>query len=190
MQTRARTASDDMAAPLDYETCLSRFGEKDRKTLSRHLANYEEKLGPGASGLWCRLVGRLMALAPNPAKVVAQQAIQFFVPDGKYRRQVFALQATDDGSLTIYARNALTEAVRDGVLSKPKASDDPKSYRIRGSEETLIIDLLDGQTPNPAPICKSMTGWNRKAVCITLPPHATPDQVRAAERLCALAATE
>ena len=41
---------------------------------------------------------------------------------------------------------------------------------------------------NPAAHFKDLTGWNRKALRITLPPSASPAQVEAAELLCAIAA--
>jgi hypothetical protein len=40
------------------------------------------------------------------------------------------------------------------------------------------------------PVYKDMTGWNRRAISITLPPSATEVQCQAAEQLCALAAAD
>jgi hypothetical protein len=176
--------------PIDQTTFLSKFSEKDRQTVIRQLAVYEEKSGPDAAQRFCRLARTLMTLAPHAVKLLAQQAIQFFIPDGKYRKQVFALHVLEDGVLAVYAENVLADAIRAGILATPRQADGASVYRIKPSGDTLTITTLDGQTPDPAPVCKSMTGWNRKAICITLPPDASSAQIQAAESLCALAALE
>jgi hypothetical protein len=178
-----------VAEPCDHDTFLSKFGEKDRKGIARHLALYEEKLGREAAERWCRFAHTLMALAPFPAKFVAQQAVQFYVPDGKYRMQVFALQATEDGSLAIYAGDILDQSFRVGILFRAKLGD-TRIFRIHNSPECLTIDTLDGHSAGLAPACKAMTGWNRKAICITLPPNASAVQMESAASLCALATTD
>lgn len=172
----------------DHDEFLSKFGEKDRKSITRHLELFEEKFGRPVAKRWCRIAHVLMTLAPHPAKFVAQQAVQFYVPDGKYRMQVFALQATIDGALAVYASDVLAEGIRQGILLRPKIAGE-KSYRIRNSDDTLVIDQLDGKTAEMPAASKAMTGWNRKAICITLPADATSAQVQAAESLCALSAT-
>ena len=43
-----------------------------------------------------------MTLAPHFAKTDGQQRVRFFVPDGQYRMQVFAMEDLRDGVITIY----------------------------------------------------------------------------------------
>ena len=179
-----------VAVPCEHELFLSKFGERDRKTFAKHLALNETKLGPAATEQWYRFARVLMSLAPHPAKIVAQQAIQFYIPDGKYRMQVFGLQILEDGALAVYAGNVLAEGTRAGILGEATEADMITSYRIVGSGESLAIVALDVQTRNPAPICKGMTGWHRKAICITLPVQASAVQVEAALSLCVLAAEQ
>lgn len=179
-----------MAAPMDPEVFLSKFSAKDQKGIARHLITCEEKWGAAASERWSRFAHILMALAPHPAKLGAQQAIQFYVPDGKYKMQVFALQVLDEGVLAVYTGNILEQALHAGILVGPMSAEGGTIYRIGQSPESLAIDALDWQTFNLAPVCKGLTGWHRKAMCIALPPNASPVQLAAVERLCALAAQQ
>jgi hypothetical protein len=61
-------------------------------------------------------------------------------------------------------------------------------YRVPASGELLRVEPLDGSSENPGAHFKDLTGWNRKALRITLPPSASPEQVEATELLCAIAA--
>ena len=74
------------------------------------------------------------------------------------------------------------------LASQPLAQ--PDHYLIEPSREQLLINQLDSKSLNPAPHYKDMTGWNRKALRITLPPSPSPAQIEAAELLCALAAQQ
>jgi hypothetical protein len=56
------------------------------------------------------------------------------------------------------------------------------------SEQTLTIDIVSGTTLDPQMFYKDMTGWNRRALCITLHGDSTPGQIRAVEELCKFAA--
>jgi len=51
-----------------------------------------------------------------------------------------------------------------------------------------LIHRLDKTSLNPAAHFKDMTGWNRKALRIVLPPSPSPAQIEATELLCAIAA--
>ena len=57
-------------------------------------------------------------------------------------------------------------------------------------EKKAASAMRNRKTPGPEFFYKDMTGWNRKAICVTLPAMASEAQVRAVENLCALAATE
>jgi hypothetical protein len=105
-------------------------------------------------------------------QTVGQHAVQFFVADGKYRMQVFALEDGRDGRVVVYLPDVLAAAEKAGAplgVLKPESID-------------------SSNTPNPSPHIKHMLGWNRKAVRVTLPTRASPQQISATETLCALAA--
>ena len=108
----------------------------------------------------------MMTLAPHAPKVNGQQSLQFYVPDGKYKMQVFALEDLRDGNMTVYCGDVLDDAVKAGVLAPRKHASEgtPNVYHIKGAEqEWLTVEQLDGKSPNPAPFYKDMLGWNRKA---------------------------
>ena len=132
----------------------------------------------------------MMTLAPHAAKLVGKQTVQYYVADGKYRMQVFALEDLQDGNLTVYCPDVLADAVEAGLLA-PLTVTDPGgtgSYGIVGTSDALRIDALDRDSLNPAVHFKDMVGWNRKALRLTLPPTASAEQVAAAELVCAIAA--
>lgn len=180
------------AKPIDYATLLAQFGEKYRQNVEKQVLAYETKLGHVAAERWRRLACLLMTLAPQPPKLTGMHTMQFFIPDGKYRKQVFALHAVGDGTLAVYARDILAEAMRTGILAKPRHSDGDiaNTYPLPPSGDTLVIDALDGKSCNPSPFYKDMTGWNRRAICMTLPPDASDVLIQAVERVCNLAAKE
>src|SRR5687768_1822879 len=118
--TQARRTIDaaraPLATPVDFEAMLAKLAPKDRLNVQRHLAALEAD--PDHAALWQRLACALMTLSPHAAKTNGQQSVQFFVPDGKYRMQVFALEDKRDGKLTVYVGNVLDEALAKGLLKK------------------------------------------------------------------------
>jgi hypothetical protein len=177
-----------LMAPMKYAALLATLGEKDRGSLERQITAFDGKAGAPAADRWRRLACVLRTLAPGPVKLAGSNAMQFFIPDGKYRKQVFAMQATGEGSFLVYAPDVVAEAVRKGLVSGLGHALEGNIYRVGKSDETLVIDLLDGKTPNPDAFFKDMTGWNRKAIRITLPAKPSDGQARAVEQICALAA--
>ena len=160
------------SSAADMETFLTGLAGKDRSNIEKHLAACDAEPDPTHGKLWRRLAVGLRRLAPLPVQTVGQHAVQFFIADGKYRMQVFALEDARDGRLMVYLPDILAEAEKAGAplgVLKPEALD-------------------AANTPNPSPHIKHMLGWNRKAVRLTLPTRATPQQISAAEALCALAA--
>ena len=156
----------------DLDTFLTGLAGKDRSNIEKHLAVIDAEPDPNHGKLWRRLAVTMRRLAPMPVQTVGQHAVQFFVADGKYRMQVFALEDGRDGRLMIYLPDILADAEKTGAplgVLKP--------------------DVLDAaNTPNPSPHIKHMLGWNRKAVRITLLTHASAQQISATEKLCNLAA--
>lgn len=162
-----------LAKPVELEVLLSKAGQRDRSNLEKHLAVVDADRGSPHAKLWRRLVRSLATLAPMAIQTVGQQAVQFFIADGKYRMQVFALEDTLDGKIMLYTPDVLAEA------RKLKLID----------EELIHIEQLEtSNTENPSPHFKNMLGWNRKALRITLPINADNEQVESAENIAALAA--
>jgi hypothetical protein len=102
--------------------------------------------------------------------------------------QVFALEDLQDGSLSVYCPDVLSQALSDGVIKPPAAGGDAEHFAVTGSPHPLMITSLDRSTIDPAPHYKDMVGWNRRALRITLPAAASAGQIEAAESLCAIAA--
>ena len=184
---RLAAARASLAHPLDFEAFLAKLSPKDRQNAERRVQVLEAEPDPSRAPLWRRLVSTLMTLSPHAAKLGGKQTLQFYLADGKYRKQVFAMEDLQDGHFTIYCPDIIEEAVKVGLLAPP-AEGEEHFYRVPSSKEPLRVESLDGQSQNPAPHYKDMTGWNRKALRITLPPGASPTQIEAAELLCALAA--
>src|SRR6266498_5583414 len=177
------------AAPtMDYETFLSKLGPRDRLNVERH-ALALETTDPAHLNVWKRVAVSLMNLAPHAPKTLGQQSIQYFIPDGKYRMQVFALHDGGDHKLLVFAPNVLQDALDAGILTgETQINENLRSYGIADSRDTLMVEELDGKTTDPSVFFKDMLGWNRKAVRITLLTTSTDAQISAAVALCSLAA--
>jgi hypothetical protein len=192
---RLGQADELLQRRLSFADFLAKLPPKDRVNAERRVGVLEASAGPGLAELWRRLACALMTLSPHAAKLVGKQTVQFYIADGKYRMQVFALEDLQDGNITVYGPDVLGEAVEAGLLVRPPARADAHGaaaatgvYGIVGSGDALRIDALDRDSENLVAHFKDMVGWNRTAVRITLPPSASAAQVDAAERLCAIAA--
>ena len=102
----------------DLDTLLAGLAAKDRSNIEKHLAACDAEPSPAHGKLWRRLAVALRKLAPLPVQTAGQHAVQFFIPDGKYRMQVFALEDGNNGQLMIYLPDVLAEAQKSGLLSK------------------------------------------------------------------------
>jgi hypothetical protein len=183
------TARATLARRFSFADFLAKLPPKDRASAERRVSVLEAEPDPARAPLWRRLVCTLMTLAPHAAKFVGKQTVQFYVADGKYRKQVFAMEDLQDGHFTLYCPDVLGEAVKAGLLA---AAPDRGAhiYLISPSGDSIRVEPLDGASLNPGAHFKDMTGWNRKALRVTLPPAASPAQVESAELLCALAAQQ
>ncbi len=183
------TARKPLENLIDFEAWMSALGARDRVNLERHLAAVEAE--PVHASLWRRIARSIATLAPHAASTTGQQAVQFFVADGKYRMQVFALEDNRDGKIIVYSVDALDDAYKADLLGKPH-KDTPASLPIIGAPaQMLTVEVLSAvDTPNPSPFYKHMLGWNRKALRITLPVGSSDVQIAAAESLCAIAAAK
>jgi len=197
-----------------FEAFLSGIGNKDRQNIQRHLAAVDAEAGPAHGRLWRRLAVTLRKLAPLAVQTVAQQAVQFFVADGKYRMQVFTLEDKRDGTLQVYLPDVLDAAFKAKILAKPGKRAATAASRTKPANgipvgpldgpvpvvaveypilakagESLRIESLDNHnSPEPPPHVRHMLGWNRKALRISLPANSSPAEAGAVEALCELAA--
>lgn len=192
---------------LGYDALLARLGQRDRQAVERHVAVCETESSPAHANLWRRVACLLAGIASRPCgsteqqaaqtsrqfgvQTAGQRAVQFFAPDGKYRRQVFALEDLRDGVLSVYTVDALAAALRAGALRGPVKSDgDAKLYEMCGGEGhgTVRIEPITAATLGSAPdYYRHMVGWNRTALKVTLPLTANEGDVRALGVLFALA---
>ena len=175
----------DVPGRLSYAELLARLLPKDRLNVERHVAMCDLNLGPAHTALWQRLACHMLTLCDSTAKTVGRHTMQFFVPDGRYRLQVFALHDQHNGHLLVYAYNVLEEAFAQDLLERPTAADSV-TYRVRDTRDLLTIEQLDAKSTTPAPYYKEMLGWNRRALRISLPTDATEIQLNAVETLCTL----
>jgi hypothetical protein len=184
-------ASESLRCPVSFDEFLAKLSPKDRANAEKRIDVLQAAASPGLVELWRRLACSLMTLAPHAAKLVGKQTVQYYVADGKYRMQVFALEDLQDGNMTVYCPDVLTEAIDAGLLAGPTTTTGGTTsgmYGIVGTLHSLRIDALDRDSLNPAAHFKDMVGWNRRALRLTLPPTASAEQVAAVELLCAVAA--
>jgi hypothetical protein len=123
-------------------------------------------------------------------QTLGQHAVLFFIPDGKYRMQVFALEDKRDGHLQVYVPDVLADAAKKKIIGK---STEETKYSIPGAgKQTVEIHSMDAaNSPEPPQHVKNMLGWNRKALRIALPTtEAKSHAVTAAESLASLAAAK
>jgi hypothetical protein len=171
---------------IAFEELMARLPARERGAVQRHEATCEE-IDPAHADLWRRIVCRLATLAPHAVRALGQHTLQFFIADGKYRQQVFALDDHRDSKIVVYGPDVLDLALSEGVLLPPSDPAEPRAHGIPGSRGVLYIERLDStNTTNPDASFKFMLGWNRRALRTTLLTTATPQQVEAAERLWSL----
>lgn len=178
----------------EYEALLARLGPRDRQAVERHVAVCEGESDSGHAVLWKRLACLLGGLAPKALQTAGQKAVQFFVADGKYRRQAFALEDPRDGTVAIYAPDVLGAAIASGVLRGPAGKGaDANVYEAceEGPGVTLDIQSLTAANSAGAPdYYRHMVGWGRAVLKVTLPTSAGAGQLRAVKALCAMAARQ
>jgi hypothetical protein len=184
-----------------FDQMVEKLSPKDRQNVEKHLTAFNDAGQKTQADLWKRLVGAMSELAPVPPKTTAQRTVQFYVPDGKWRLQVFALEDRKDGTLAAYTEDVLADAVKAGVVTKQKkpagsssglgapAAGGASEYAVTGAEKPLLVEQLDNKSEaDPAPFYKDMLGWNRRALRIIVPADAPEALARAVERICEMAA--
>src|SRR5687768_16854786 len=132
-----------LSKPISYDDFCAKLSAKDRVNIERHVAACELEPDSRHAKVWKRVACSLMTLSPHAIKCNGQHSAQFYVPDGKYRMQVYAMEDLRQGVITIYCSNVIDEAVSAKIVSKPKNKDEPNAFPINGSDETLNIEQLD-----------------------------------------------
>ena len=174
----------------DFDAFFSRLDNSGRTNVERHLAACKTDPTRHHERLWTRLVALLAGLTPHSIRTTGQRAVQFFVADGKYRLQLFALEDMRDGKLVLYAPDLIDAAVASDVLGPTPASRSADDYPVcEAPGEFLTVERLTAAATTSAPeYYKHLLDWNRKAVRITIPTTASGAQIRAVQSLCVLAA--
>jgi hypothetical protein len=173
-----------------FEAFLATMGEKDRRNVKKHIGLCEAEPAADHADLWKRLAMSLANLGGKWVKTTGMRAIQFFVADGTYRIQTFALEDLRDGVLSIYLLDALDAAVGAGILVGPiDTGAEALLFQVGGLPGmNLRVEVLSASRTVDAPdYYKHLLGWNRKALRVSLPINAGRAQVEACEALCALA---
>jgi hypothetical protein len=188
---KSQTTPPAKPAKVDFESFLTALSARDRLNIERHIAVCEGEPTLEHAKLFKRLSATLASLAPQAIRTTGQRAIQFFIADGKYRVQVFALEDLCDGKVTIYLTDALDAAIAEGIFRRRAKQDGEASlYEIADQSGTFLrVEKLNSANTVEAPdYYRHMLGWNRKALRLTLPTNSTPGQLKAAEALFVLAA--
>ena len=190
----AKPAKEAAPAPkpgkVDFESFLTALSARDRLNIERHIAVCEGEATLDHAKLYKRLASVLYGLAPQAIRTTGQRAVQFFVADGKYRVQAFALEDLCDGKVTVYLTDVLDAAITQGILKKRAKTDgDATLYEVADASGTFLgLERLTSANTVEAPdYYRHMLGWNRKALRLTLASNATPAQVKAAEAMFVLA---
>ena len=177
--------------PEDYEDFLSTLGDRDRQNLERHVAFCYAEASDQHARLWKRLVLALARLAPRAAQTVGQRAVRFYITDGKYRQQIFALEDLRDGQLVVYTADVLNDAIRAKLIRGPVSTDESVEMYETCDEPPAMLSierLTAAKTTGAPEYFKHMLGWNRSALKLLVPVDAVPALVRTVEAICALSA--
>src|SRR3954466_15332189 len=112
-----------LAKPAEMDEFLAKLAARDRQNVDRHLIAADAEAEPDHANLWRRIARALFTLSPHAVTTIGQQALMFFVADGKYRMQVFAIEDPRDGRILVYTGDVLKEAAKAGILSPPAKGD-------------------------------------------------------------------
>jgi hypothetical protein len=176
------TASSD-----SYEAFLSHLGQKALASVTRHTELCEADAALGYGRCWKRLAGTLGRLAPHATEAVGSQVVRLYIPDGKYRKQVFTLEDDRTGSIRVYLPDILDAAIAEKLIRATAPGSG--AYTVEGQPNARIqLDLIDANTNDIPPFCKPMLGWGRRALRTTVTAVATDAEIALVERLCELAA--
>jgi hypothetical protein len=179
--------TDAAAVSSRIDDLLARAGARDRANIEKHLTACDAETDKEHGKLWRRLVSSLWGMAPMPVTMVGSQAMQFFIADGKFRMQVFALEDRSDGVISLYLPDVMHIAIKDKTVIKAG-----EEYVFGSGSKKIAIPVQQMDAANtfdPPAHMKNLIGWNRKAIKLTLDATKSDGpQIAAAEALCAIAA--
>jgi hypothetical protein len=188
-ETTSTTGGSEEAT---FEQFLAKLGARDKLNVERLLA--AEATSKRHAEVWRELATYLFKLAGHAVQTSGQQAVRFFLQDGKYRLQCFALEDQQDSFIHVYATDILAAATKKKILVLDKNHDeddesDVKRYHsVKHPSVHIGIESLTASNSGNAPEhYKHMLGWNRRALRITVPESATPEQIELVQALCVLA---
>jgi hypothetical protein len=178
----------DVAQPSaiarQYETFLGQLSVKDLASVQRHDERCAAEGADGLHTLWKRLAGDMGRLAGHAAEALGQVVLKFYIADGKYKQQVFALEATRPGTIGVYLPDVVQGALRQKIMAAGSAAH---QYKVRGASGQVELLPIDAETKDLT-ACKGMVGWGRRALRVEMSVQTPEGHVRAVERMCALAA--
>jgi hypothetical protein len=175
----------------DYSDLLLRLGARDRAAVEKHIGVCESEPTRDHATLWKRLACLLCNLAPKAIATSGQKALQFFAADGKYRRQVFAMEDLRDGVVAVYMVDVLDAARKAGVMREAIGkTGEALVYAGQGNGTGVMLkmeSLTSANTAAAPEYFRHMVGWNRIVLKVTLLTSASAAEVEALEALCAIA---
>jgi len=168
-----------------FDDFVGRLSVKSRAAVEKHVEQCAASTTVNHGQLWKRLAGGLGSLAPFSTETVGQHALKYFIPDGKYRQQVFALEDACTGTIVVYLPDVIAKATETTLVAP---GPDAQSYLIGHDHPELIhLEVITAESKD-INHCKAMLGWGRRALRTTLSFEASEKQIRAVERLCEFAA--
>src|SRR5688572_18095406 len=133
-QTALYVRPADASNPLSYEELLEKLNASDRAKVEKHQAACAEEHDLGHGALWRRMLCKLVELSRHSIKFNGQQSIQFYVADGRYRMQVFAIEDHSKGELGIYCGDVLDRGIEAGMLAEEPHDEAQNRYRVANSD--------------------------------------------------------
>src|SRR3954470_7074527 len=113
----SKAVAPQPASAVSLAAVLERAPAKDRANLQRHLdALAAEPSSGGHAKTWETLLTLLAGLAPHALQTVGKEAVRFFVSDGRYKLQVYALEDKRDGLIRVYLPDVIDRAIRKKVM--------------------------------------------------------------------------
>ena len=172
------------AVERQYEAFLGQLSPKGRSNIQKHDALNESESAPEHCALWKRFAGRFGKLAGYLVEASGQHTVKFYIADGKYKLQVFALEDTPQGTIVVYLPDVVQSAVGEKLLAAGAAA---QQYQVPGATGPLQLTPIDAQTRDLT-VCKGMVGWGRRAVSVEFGTSAPEAHVHVVEQMCEMAA--
>lgn len=172
------------ASAPDYEAFLAQLSVKGRAAAEKHDELCDAEHGAGYGARWKRLAADLGKLAGHATEMYGHSGVKFYIADGKYKLQVFALEDTRQGTIVVYLPDVLQLAIGRKILS---AGTPVHHYKVRGGAGQVQLTPISSETEELT-VCKAMVGWGRRALRAEFGAQTPEEHVHAIELMCELAA--